>query len=121
MWKIEGFTGNTCIPGRRSVLAVTMTMLMLAVACGSGSQPVASGSGANVSEAQRLVQQAEQPIASWKPAGSAFDVSKARGKSIWFISDGLTFPFEQAVFTGLKQSAAAVGATATGFDSKASI
>jgi ribose transport system substrate-binding protein len=64
------------------------------------------------------VTKAEQPISSWQPAGGKFDASKAKGKTIWYISLSLTIPFEQFVLQGIQQGAALVGAKGIGFDGK---
>jgi ribose transport system substrate-binding protein len=71
-------------------------------------------------EAKRLVAHAERPVA-WRPPGPAFNTSKLRGKTIWYLSSALSVPLEQNVFKGLRQAAASVGAKAIGFDSKGQV
>ncbi len=54
----------------------------------------------------------------WKPPGAPFDASKAKGKSIWYVSLSLSIPFEQYMAQGIKQGAKLVGAKGVGFDGK---
>jgi ribose transport system substrate-binding protein len=105
------------------VAALGLAVCLTAAACGSGSSTTTSSStgSANVSEAQSLVKKAEQAQTSWQPAGDKFDASKARGKSIWYISISLSIPFEQYMLQGIKDGAATIGATGVGFDSKSSV
>jgi len=107
----------------RPFAALGAATCLLAAACGSGSSGSTGGStsSANVSEAQGLVKQAEKPQSSWQPAGDKFDGTKARGKSIWYISISLSIPFEQYMLQGVKDGAATVGATGMGFDAKSSV
>lgn len=102
--------------------AIVFGGCLLTAACGSGPGAQTSGSAsANVSEAQQLSQKAEAPISTWTPAGPAFDASKAKGKSMWYVSVSLSIPFEQYMVQGMKEGAAAVGASAVGFDAKSSV
>ncbi len=105
--------------GKLTVL-VGSGCLVLA-ACGGSSAQTSTSSNANVSEAQRLVQQAEAPQSSWKPAGQSFNATSLRGKSMWFISASLSIPFEQYMLQGMKEGGAAAGVNAVGFDAKGSI
>jgi ribose transport system substrate-binding protein len=107
---------------RLSPLLVILAVAALVVsACGGGTSSSGGGtSSANVSEAQRLVTQAEKPISGWQPAGQKFDGTKARGKSMWFISASLSIPFEQYMVQGMTQGASTVGASVVGFDAKSS-
>ena len=95
---------------------------LLTAACG-GSTTGQTGTSvsANVTEAKQLAQQAEAPLSSWKPAGQSFDASKAKGKSMWYISVSLSIPFEQFMVQGMKEGAATVGANVVGFDAKSSL
>ena len=70
-----------------------------------------------IAEAQKLVNQYSQ-APKWKPPGKPFDASKAKGKSIWYVSLSLSIPFEQYMAQGIKQGAALVGAKGVGFDGK---
>jgi ribose transport system substrate-binding protein len=98
-------------------IALALAVCLLSVACGSSSTATGGGTtSANIAEAQTLVTKAEQPIASWQPVGGKFDASKAKGKTIWYISLSLSIPFEQFVLQGIQQGAALVGAKGIGFD-----
>lgn len=102
-------------------VAAGLAVCLLAAACGGGSTSSNTSGGttaANVAEAKSLVTKAEQPISSWQPAGGKFDASKAKGKTIWYISLSLTIPFEQFVLQGIQQGAALAGAKGIGFDGK---
>lgn len=102
-------------------VASGLAICLLAAACGGASSGGNGGGGttsANIAEAQSLVTKAEQPISSWQPVGGKFDASKAKGKTIWYISLSLTIPFEQFVLQGIQQGAALVGAKGIGFDGK---
>lgn len=105
--------------GRGAVLAAVAALIVSA--CGGTTSSGGGTSSANVSEAQSLVAQAEKPQTTWKPAGEKFDGSKARGKSMWYISASLSIPFEQFILQGMTQGAQSVGASATGFDAKSSV
>ena len=104
-----------------SKIAAGLGACLLAAACGGSSGGGNTGGGTtedNISEAQSLVTKAEKPISSWQPAGSKFDATKAKGKTIWYISLSLTIPFEQFVLQGMQQGAALAGAKTVGFDGK---
>jgi ribose transport system substrate-binding protein len=72
---------------------------------------------AGIAAAKKLVAQYEQPP-KWAPLGKPFDASKAKGKSIWYVSLSLSIPFEQYMLQGIQQGAASVGAKGVGFDGK---
>src|SRR5581483_753022 len=88
-----------------SRIALALAVSVLAVACGSGGGSSNGGgtTSANIAEAQSLVTKAEAPISDWKPAGGSFDATKAKGKSIWYISLSLSIPFEQFVLQGISK------------------
>ncbi len=98
-----------------------VAVCLLVAACGTATTSSTGTTGANVSEAEHLVKLAEQPASTWQPAGGKFDGTVARGKSIWFITDSFSIPFEQFMMQGIKEGAATVGATAVGFDSHFSV
>jgi len=91
------------------------------LAAGMGSRATAQTTDAAIAEAQRLVAEAEQPLKNWQPPGAPFDASKARGKSIWYVSLNLAIPFEQYMLQGIKEGAAVVGAKGIGFDGKSQV
>lgn len=102
-----------------ATIAAALAASVLAVACGGGtSTSTGSITSANVAEAQTLTTKAEQPISGWQPAGGKFDATKAKGKTIWYISLSLTIPFEQFVLQGIQQGAQLAGAKGIGFDGK---
>jgi ribose transport system substrate-binding protein len=105
----------------RFTLLLGTACLMLAACGGTSTAQTSSSGNANVSEAQRLAQQAEAPQSSWQPAGSAFSATSLRGKSMWFISASLSIPFEQYMLQGMKEGGATVGVNAFGFDAKGSV
>ena len=94
---------------------------LLIAACGGTTSAPSGTASANVSEAQSLAKKAVAPISNWQPAGQTFDASKAKGKSMFYISVSLSIPFEQYMLQGMKEGAAIVGATAVGFDAKSSV
>src|SRR5712692_5068406 len=98
--------------------ALAFTICLLVAACGTSSTSNSGGgtTSAKIAEAQTLVTKAEQPITTWSPVGGKFDASKAKGKTIWYISLSLSIPFEQFVLQGIQQGAALAGAKGVGFD-----
>lgn len=111
-WRVSGLLALICV---------------FATACGSSaatstaSAPKSAAAGANVTEAEQFLKQAEAPQTSWKPAGQPFKATGLRGKSMWYVSINLSIPFEQYVLEGMKQGAATVGVSVTGFDAKSSV
>src|SRR5262245_46025498 len=62
-----------------------------------------------VAEAKRLVSAASRP-AIFRAPGPAFRISPSlRGKTIWYVSLALNFPFSQLLFKGVKDAGAAAG------------
>src|SRR5262252_3066008 len=109
------------VTGALKVFGVAACLLSASCGSGTSSQSTGGASSANLTKAQQVVKQAEAPLTSWQPAGQPFDASKARGKSMWFISASLSIPFEQFMVEGMKEGAATVGATVVGFDAKSSV
>jgi len=99
----------------------TLAVCLLVAACGGTTSAPSGTASANVSEAQSLAKKAVAPISNWQPAGQPFEASKAKGKSMFYISVSLSIPFEQYMLQGMKEGAAIVGATAVGFDAKSSV
>jgi ribose transport system substrate-binding protein len=92
--------------------------LLVALAGSAGSSAARQLSpSAGIAEATKLVKQYAQPP-NWSPPGKPFDASKAKGKSIWYVSLSLSIPFEQYMLQGIKGGAASVGAKGFGFDAK---
>src|SRR5262249_39558614 len=105
----------------KGLKAFAVCSCLLLAACGGTTSAPTGTASANVSEAQSLAKKAVAPISNWQPAGQPFDASKAKGKSMFYISVSLSIPFEQYMLQGMKEGAAIVGATAVGFDAKSSV
>jgi len=102
---------------RIAALAVSTGLLVALAAATSSSATRSLSPAAGVAEAKRLVKQYEQ-APKWAPPGKPFDASKAKGKSIWYVSLSLSIPFEQYMLQGIQQGAKLVGAKGVGFDGK---
>jgi ribose transport system substrate-binding protein len=90
----------------------------VAVAAVAAGLPLAAmGATSGVSEAKRLLAKDEAPPKS-PPKLSPIKVgSSLNGKTIFYVSSGLTFPFSQEVVKGVKDAAKVVGARVTVVDS----
>jgi len=91
--------------------------VVAALAASSSTASSRLSPAAGIAAAKKLVQQYEQPPKR-APPGSPFDASKAKGKSIWYVSLSLSIPFEQYMLQGIQQGAKSVGAKGVGFDGK---
>ncbi|HEY7420902.1 MAG TPA: sugar ABC transporter substrate-binding protein [Gaiellaceae bacterium] len=100
-----------------AALAVSGALAVTLVAASSSSASSQLSPAAGIAAAKKLVAQYEKPP-KWAPPGKPFDASKAKGKSIWYVSLSLSIPFEQYMLQGIKQGAASVGAKGVGFDGK---
>jgi ribose transport system substrate-binding protein len=100
-------------------LALLATVLAALSSASFSSASSRMSPAAGIAEAKKLVAQYEQ-APKWHPPGTPFDASKAKGKSIWYVSLSLSIPFEQFMLQGIKEGAAAVGAKGVGFDAKSS-
>jgi ribose transport system substrate-binding protein len=100
------------------VIALALAAALVA-ALGASSSTASDqlSPAAGIAAAKKLVQQYEQPP-KWAPPGKPFDASKAKGKSIWYVSLSLSIPFEQYMLQGIQQGAKSVGAKGVGFDGK---
>jgi ribose transport system substrate-binding protein len=109
--------------GKGRGLAARLAALALAgallAALGASSSTASNrlSAAAGIAEAKKLVKLYEQPP-KWAPPGKPFDASKAKGKSIWYVSLSLSIPFEQYMLQGIQQGAKSVGAKGVGFDGK---
>jgi ribose transport system substrate-binding protein len=101
----------------------------MVAACGSGGasskaqSTIASSTGsdqAGLAAAQSNVRTATAVNTGFTSPGASFDSSKLRGKKIWVITF-LSVPFAQQSVQGLKEAAAAVGATVTAVDGSAGV
>ncbi len=52
---------------------------------------------------------------------TSFDMSKNRGKNIWFVADSLSNPLDVQVLDGVKAAAAAAGMTVTAYDGQSTV
>jgi ribose transport system substrate-binding protein len=98
-----------------------IALAVVAAGCGSSNNSssssssttanASSGGGSNncQSQAEKLVTQQKQEVA-WGNPGPAFDASKVKGKTIYWISLNADIPFTQSVFAGFKEAAQAAGA-----------
>jgi ribose transport system substrate-binding protein len=102
---------------RAGALVVMLGLLVALAAATSSSATRSMSPAAGVAAAKKLVKQYEQPP-KWAPPGKPFDASKAKGKSIWYVSLSLSIPFEQYMLQGIQQGAKLVGAKGVGFDGK---
>jgi ribose transport system substrate-binding protein len=102
---------------RVAALAVVGGLLAALGLAAASSATSRLSPAAGIAEAKRLVKIYEQPP-KWAPPGKPFDASKAKGKSIWYVSLSLSIPFEQYMLQGIQQGAKSVGAKGVGFDGK---
>lgn len=96
---------------RRSALRHTLPASLALLATTAFAQP-----GSLVDEAKWIVAQASAPLTKG-PEFPAVDAGrKLAGKSIFYISAGLSFPFSQEVLKGVQGGADALGMTVTAAD-----
>lgn len=98
--------------------AVAIAAVLALGACGgdddgsSSSEGAAAGDSAKsagVEEARAAVEKGSEPL-KFTPPGPAFDVAPGlEGKTIWYVANGLNFPFSQNLVAGVKDAAAVVG------------
>jgi ribose transport system substrate-binding protein len=121
---------------------VAFGLLVIAVAmlagCGGGSSSSSSSSGegggsgegassteaggtadagAEVSAAEKKVEEAEAPI-KFETPGPPIDMAKNKGKTVWFVGASLSIPFIQTVVSGFEEAAGAAGVNVQVFDGK---
>jgi ribose transport system substrate-binding protein len=114
---------------RPLVLVAVLAIGATAVAAAASTPPESSdGSSAlkadrvaadGVAQAKRLVAQYMRPV-KWQSPGPAFDATKARGKTLWFVPISLAIPFETILVQGIKQGFSTVGAKINPCDPKGS-
>jgi ribose transport system substrate-binding protein len=111
---------------RLFTLTVLVGLMAVLGACGSSSSDSSDSSGGDgtatsegnsgVAEAQKAVEAGEQEP-KFKAPGAAFDVKPGlEGGTIWFVANGLNFPFSQGVLAGLKDAAATQGMKVSAVD-----
>jgi ribose transport system substrate-binding protein len=104
----------------RTALAVAATAAAAATlaACGSDSSkstdsaaPAAASAnaGGGVAEAKQLVAEGRKP-AEWKDPGPAIkDASSLKGKTFYYVANGIDLASIQSMIAGMKQASAALG------------
>jgi ribose transport system substrate-binding protein len=79
------------------------------VGVAAGSATAASGGGS----ADQLVAKQSQPVA-WQTPGPRIKVgTQLKGKTVYFLANGLNFPFVQDMLSGIKESARQLGMKVT--------
>lgn len=111
-------SANRSKRGRGALIGMVLTVALVAAACSSGGSgsggSTSGGSGTSqessqVQEAKRIVAQLEQPV-QWKDPGPPIQVGdKVKGKTVYFVANGLNFEFVQNLLAGLKEAAAMFG------------
>lgn len=118
---------------RRTVLAAGLAGGLALAGCGSAStSQTSSSAGATKSSGSAGGQlpaalaplkaelDAALAVPQFVPPGPAFDISKAKGKSLRYIAITLGVPVLQQNWAGVQQAAKAAGLDATSFDGKGS-
>lgn len=102
--------------GSRGVKAFHGVLPAVALALMAGWAPALAQSGSLVEEARKIVAATSAPLTKG-PEFPAVDAGqKLAGKSIFYISAGLSFPFSQEVLKGVQDGAATLGMTVTTAD-----
>lgn len=112
------------------VALLLAAVVALTAGCGSSSDDstsstsATSGGGSSagsdgVAEAKKIVAKLSQPV-QWESPGPAFDASKAKGKTVWFVPIDLSIPFIQGIVKGMKDGLGTVGANEISCDPKGS-
>jgi len=129
----HGSTQGLSGPLRHPKLAILTTLAaaaVLAAGCGSSSSTSSTSSSDNsgstssassgVATAKDAVAKASEPPQFTAP-GPAFTVkSGLSGKNIWYVANGLNFPFSQGIVAGLKDAAKTQGMSVTAVDGNGS-
>jgi len=94
------------------VLALVLALLAADWSASASSAPVHSKATGSAL-AKQLVARAQRPVSFTRP-GPALHLTKAartklRGKMIYYVANGLNFPFTQALLSGFRQAAGLVG------------
>lgn len=114
--------------GRRfaGIAGVVATGAVLLAACGSSatssSNTTAAGSssagGSNSATTQGIAHAQAQlnnymGVSTWSPPGPAFDASKAKGKTVWYIPSLYSVPIFHTIVAGMKEALSKVGVNLT--------
>lgn len=101
-----------------AVVSLGAASLLTAGAMADSQRGVVSTDG--VATAKALVAKARAPQL-WKQPGPAFDATKAKGKTVFYISLSLSIPFQQNILKGVQDAMAATGNKTVAFDGKAQV
>jgi len=111
----EGLNPRSRTKGPIACFTGSLIALVLVAACGgTGPSSSSSSSSAGVQEAKKLV--AQQKAAVTFPNLPSFDASKARGKSVWFISNLGSNSFTTDLYNPFKQALNQFGVDVHFFD-----
>ena len=114
------------------VAACVLALAGASAGCGSSSSDTSSSASTSTSakagasssgadEAKALVDKNLAPV-KFVPPGPAFSVpASVKGKTIWFVSSGLQFPFSQNLLRGVRDGAAVAGAKVVPTDSNGNL
>jgi ribose transport system substrate-binding protein len=115
---------------RRLGLPTLVVLLALASAvlsaCGEDDSPAPQNDGAaaggdKVPEAREALAAAEEPV-QFEAAGAPIELGdEMKGKTLFFMANGLEFPFSQGVLNGVRDAAKVVGAEVVVTDSAGSV
>jgi ribose transport system substrate-binding protein len=115
---------------RLSILAATLAAGAVLAAAGCGEEEAADVPAAGqeaagqasgiVAEAQKMIDDARQPIA-FKPPGPAIDATKLRGKTVAIVSVDQRVPILAIANRSLQEAAKEVGIRTTLFDSRSEV
>lgn len=122
--------------GQWRMMAVLACTAMAATACGSSSSSTSSSSTSTASSGQsstasaggsNAVAEAKSAVAAgiaaptFQPPGPAFKVAPGlSGKTIWYVANGLNFPFSENLVSGVKEAAKVVGMNVNALDGNGS-
>lgn len=93
--------------------AAALIGIVILAACGGGGTTT-SGNTVNVDAVKKLVDQEKAPVSF--PSLPSFDASKARGKSVWFISNLGSNSFTTDLYNPFKQALTQFGVNVHFFD-----
>src|SRR5512142_2139850 len=99
----------------RTVAGISLvTLLLLVGGCGgekatSGGSTSSSNSSGDVARAKAAIEAARKPVRWQDPGPPIKDVGSVRGKTFYYIGNGLDLPPIQALVAGLREATSAVG------------
>lgn len=101
-----------------AVLAAALSVVLVAAGVTQASSTARAADG--VAVAAKMVAQGEAP-AKWRGPYTKLDVSKLRGKKIWYINLDQSIPHLATIGTSLAKAAKQAGVEVTQFDGKSSV